>query len=84
MRYTNKDDNADSRCILGKAKSNVAMEKRLPAFCRRKEDGEQHCTYSPYDSVKKSGERESVMSALELLDGFMKINYTIKKREDFG
>ena len=60
------------------------MEKRFPFFGCREEDCDEHCPDGADDAVEEGCEGETMVSALELLDGFVEVDDAVEEGEDFG
>ena len=74
MRHADEDDDADCSCVFFKTHTDVAVEERLPTLGCGKEDGDKHGADSADYGVEECGKGEAVMSALKLLDCFMKVD----------
>lgn len=77
MRHADEYYDGDRGGVLGQAEAEPAREERLPGFGGGEEDGEEHSADRADDGVEEGGEGELVVSALELLDGFVEVDYTV-------
>ena len=84
MRHTDEDDDADSSGVLRQPHADLAVKQRFPALSRGEEDCYKHGADCADNAVEEGCEGEASVSALELLNGFVKVDYAIQEREDFG
>lgn len=77
-------DDTDGSSVFRQAEADVAVERWLPAFGGGKKDGEVGRPNSTDDGVEKGGKREFGVSAVKLLNGFMKVNNAVEEGEDLG
>ena len=84
MRHADEDDDGDGGGILGQTHSDIAMEEWGPALRGGEEDGDEHGADCTDDGVEEGSKGEGRMSALELLNGFVKVDDAVEERENLG